>query len=751
MVNVINNLFHISTKDTSLILRVDESNHLVLDYYGKLIPNSDNYKAILEKWPFAHGSSTIVDTSITGSTSLDLISLEYSSIGKGDYNEPSLILKNEHGYVFDFTYDRYTYNKGQIKIKELPSPHGECEILTIFVSDKTANIALELNYFIFEETNIIARNIIIKNRSLGDVTILKAMSMQMELINDSYELINLFGGWACENNKEFTPIKHGIYINDSKTGNSSNRHNPFFMMKQKEASLNNGSVFAFNFIYSGNHYEMVELTTYEKVRLQIGINPYCFEKNLKVNDSHNMHQFINEHVIKENFKYISRPIIVNNWEATMMKFTESKLISIAKEAKNNGVEMFVLDDGWFINRNDDKNGLGDYEVDKNKLPSGLSGLAKKINKLGLKFGLWVEPEMVNEGSNLYKAHPDWAIKANNRKPALGRNQLVLDLTKKEVRIYILKSLDDLLNSANIEYIKWDMNRNMSDMEDSNGLAGGFFHNYILGLYQILDEITKRHPNVLFEGCASGGNRFDLGILSYMEQNWTSDDTDAYQRIKIQSGIALGYPLSVISNHVSGATSQQLLRKIPLETRFNVASFGIIGYEFDLKNLNSVERKELKSQILFYKKHRELLQFGDFYQLSFMEDRGFAIWEVISKDRSEAIIGYFNSLQTINHGITILKGINFIDDAIYQMDVREQKNNLKTFGNLVNMVSKVHLNEEGFLLDTMPGEKESYICSGAMINNGAIKLNQEWASIGFSEEVRVLGDFGSRLYYFKKIK
>ncbi len=776
MIYTNNNLFHLSTNETSLIIHVDESNHIVCDYYGFKIPTTNDYRGILEKWPFAYGSSVISNESVTKNTSLDLISLEYSSIGKGDYNEPSIIIKNEDGYVFDFTFDRFVSLKGEINLKTLPAPHGECEELVIYLSDKIENIAAELHYFVFEKANIIARNLVIRNRSNKDVSLLKAMSMQLEMINDDYELLNLYGGWACEANKSVQKINPGIYLNDSKTGFSSNRHNPFFVIKNKEATFNSGRVFGFNLIYSGNHYEMVELNTFNKLRIQIGINPYCFEKILGIGKdfvtpiaimsfsdkglnglSQNMHYFVNEHIVPLTFKGKEHPIIINNWESTMFKFNESKIVSLAKEAKKYDIELCVLDDGWFGKRDDDHAGLGDYNVNSKKLPHGLDGLAKKINKLGLKFGLWFEPEMVNVDSDLYRAHPDWAIKCKNRVPSEGRNQLVLDLTREEVQVYILKSLNNILDSANISYIKWDMNRNISDMQDILGRNGEFYHNYMIGLYAILKELNLRHPDLFIEMCASGGNRFDLGMLCYASQIWASDNTDAVQRMKIQSGLYLGYPQSVISCHVCGTTSQSELRVIPLSTRFNVACFGSLGYEFNLKDIIPVEEKVCKSQIKFYKEHRNLFQYGELYQLSDIDNDNKVFWEVISKDREEAVIGYFNILQDINHGTTILKACNFIDDAKYQIDVVQQDLSYKTFGNLVNNVSKVHINENGKLMYfishhfAMSGEKETYVVSGKMLNSFAVKLMQEWAGCGLSEKVRVLGDFGSRLFYIKHIK
>ena len=770
------NVFHLSTNDTSYILFVDKSNHVGLQYYGTILPILNDYEPIKEKLKYSYGTSVISENEENAQISLDYTTLEYSTPGRGDYNEPSIILKNNDGYIFDFVYDSYSLEKEEIKLKELPSPKGIFEHLTIKLIDKNTKISAELHYFLDEESNIILRNTKIINNSDEEIHVLKLMSMQLELQNKDFEILNLYGGWACENNKNFTKIGHGIFINDSKTGYSSHKHNPFFMIKEENADYNNGDVYAFNLIYSGNHYEMVELNTFDKVRIQNGINPYLFDKIIAPGESfespisvltysnkgmngcsQNMHKFINNHIVQDSYKFVEKPILINNWEATMMNFTENKVLSIVKEAKKYGIENFALDDGWFVGRNNDNGGLGDYEVDKKKLPHGLDHLAKKVKKNNMNFGLWVEPEMINENSNLYREHPDWIISNPKIAPNKGRNQFVLDLTRKEVRDYIIENIEKTLGSAEISYIKWDCNRHISDVFDKNGKHGEFLYNYMVGLYEILDKITANHPDLLIEMCASGGNRFDLGMLRYCSQIWTSDDTDAFERISIQSGIALGYPLSTISNHVSGYTSQQLLRKIPLETRFNVACFGVLGYEFDVNELSSVEKEMFKSEIDFYKEHRFLFQYGNFYQIQTFEKSKKTIWQVMNDDKSEAVIGMFNSLQEIKDGYDVLLGKDFIDDATYEITVRKQKHYVKEFGNLINQkLGKIHVSETGKLVDfanrhfALDAETEHYVVKGKLINSGAIKLKQEWKGTGFDDDVRLLGDFGSRLYYIKKI-
>ena len=774
MITYNNNIFHLKTKSTSYVFYINKTNHLIFEYYGKRLSHLDeSIEALKEKWPFAYGSSINYDEEVDPAYSLDLVSLEVSTIGKGDYREPSLKIRAKHGYVFDFTYVKHEITKEALTLPGLPLPRDASERLTITLYDEFAKVTLKLNYLVYENSDVIGRNLEFINEGQESVYLEKIMSMQLDLINDDYSLLNLYGGWISEGQKAITKLKPGIFINDSKTGASSNRHNPFFMLLAKKTTLHHGNAYAFNFIYSGNHYEMIEVTNYDKVRLQIGLNPYAFDYEVKAKEtfitplavmsfsskgingaSQNMHHFVNYHMIKKQFENYLRPVLINNWEATYFKFNEIKLLSLARKAKSLGIELFVLDDGWFKNRDDDTKALGDYEINKKKLPFGLDHLVKKINKLGLKFGLWFEPEMVSENSDLFRAHPDWIIGDLNRPLCKGRHQLVFDLSKKEVRDYLVENLDNVLKSANIEYVKWDCNRHISDFYSTSTRAGELLHKQVLGLYDVLERITSLHPNILFEGCSSGGNRFDLGMLYYMPQTWASDNTDGHQRLSIQSGYALAYPLSSIGAHVSASPSHQLLRKTPIDTRFNIACFGLLGYELDLTNLDNVETKAVKAQVAYYKLHRKLLQYGTFYQLAMVEEDGYTSWLVLSNDKKEAIIGYYNKLQVPNPKTTILKGVDFLDDELYLMEVRPQEHNIKLFGGLINMISPVRLNEDGFLVNrishfkTMPGEKESYLLSGSLVNNGGIKLNPEWAGVGYSDGVRILADFGSRLYHFR---
>jgi len=775
MIFVKNNIFHLQTKDTSYIMRVEDTKHLVLEYYGQRISLLENYEALYNKWTCGPGCSVIVDKELSKITNLDILTLEASTTGKGDYNSPSIILNNDDGYVFNFLFEKYVINKNKTisTLNNFPTPHKIDEELIITLVDKASDISIDLHYLVFSDSNIIARNIVIQNHAKKDVHILKAMSYELAINDNDFEVINLYGGWSGETKKEFTDIKHGLLVNDSKTGSSSNRHNPFFMLKNKEATFNNGDVYAFNLIYSGNHYESIEKSNLSQVRIMGGISPFCFDYVLKENEnfetpyavltysasglngaSQNMHKFVNNSIIPSNYANKARPILINNWEATYFKFTQAKLLSIAKKAKECGIELFVLDDGWFKNRNDDKGGLGNYEVNTKKLPSGLNGLAKKLNNLGLDFGLWFEPEMVSKDSDLFIKHPEYAISHPGFSLSEGRNQYCLNLTMKEVQDYIVDNVLATINSANIKYVKWDYNRPISDFYYKDN-SGEFFYRYMIGFYNILRRVTEGAPKVLFEGCASGGNRFDLGVLSYFHQNWASDNTDGLERNYIQSGLFLGYPQSCIGAHVSVSPSQSALRNTSIDTRFNVAAFGLLGYELNLNELTSVEIKAVKNQVKFYKEHRELLQYGTLYQFSFMEKSNHSEWMVMNSDHSEAIYGYYNGLQVMNPKTTCVHLSSFKENSLYSFKLRPQEHNLKEFGSMINFVLPIHMDPNGFIMNevskhkTMEAEKEDYIVDGAMLNNGAIKLTQEWCGTGFDNTIRFLGDFGSRLYYIKE--
>ena len=762
-------VFVLNTKDLSYVFHVDKTGLLLHDYFGKRIEIKDfNIEAIKQKVSCQKGTSTIYKEEINDQLSMDNTLLEFSFPHKGDYKNTPILLKSEKaGYTFDFSFDRYEIRKEPLDNKELPAPHDNDEELVIYLLDKANEVEVELHYVIFEESNVIARNMVINNKGNYSLHVLKALSMQLDLINREFELKNFVGGWASEMNEANQLLVSGIYIHESKTGFSSHKVNPLFLLKNKDASLENGDVYIFNLIYSGNHVSEVELTPYGYVRVESGINPFCFDYELKEKESFktpyavftfsdkgingarvNMHKFVNEHVIASRWKEALRPVVINNWEATYFKFTESKVINIAKKAKEYGAELFVLDDGWFSTRNDDCHGLGDYWINKKKLPGGLKGLAKKVNKMGMQFGLWFEPESVNPQSDLYNAHPEWAIKSENIAPSLARHQLLLNLGNEDVQVYIIENISKILDEAHIEYIKWDMNRHMSDLPNVAN-AGEFYHRYILGLYRVLRTLTEKYPHVLFEGCASGGNRFDLGILSYCPQIWASDDTDAHERLNIQNGYLYGYPQSTLSNHVSSTHNHQTLREMSIDSRYNVASFGVLGYELIFSEMSKFEREQCKKLIEVYKKYRDVFQYGELRACP--STNGHIVWQVTNKEKTKCIVGEFASLQTITPKESLLITVGLNDNKEYSVSNVLVPHNIKEYGGLVNMILPFHVNPNGKIVDiaskfiTMPSEIDKYVVSGSILNNKGLVLNPEWSASGTNEHVRVLRDFGSRLY------
>lgn len=770
MVTKQGSFFLLSTAHTSMLLYVNEVGKLTCQYYGVLLDPKADFAPLTRNHNFAIGTSVLADESKSQSISNDFIKNEYSTPLLGGYSSPSLVLTGEKTAVFDFRYESDSIRK-PVAITNLPTPHGADEELVISCLDKASRVQIRLHYFVFRTNDVIGRYLEIVNSDDSSLYIEKACSYELTLANHGDKFITTYGSWANEGNREEGTIKHGRYCINSDSGSSGNRHNPFFMVQERGASRYEGSSYAFNLVYSGNHEESLELDAYNNLHIEAGISPLCFKKKLAPHESFStpmgimsysengltgvsirMQRFVSDCVIAKEWADKPRPIVYNNWEGTGFAFTKRKIVSLMKKAATLGVELFVLDDGWFGTRNDDSHGLGDWVCNEKKIPGGLASLAKAANDLGMKFGIWMEPEMVNPSSDLYKNHPDWVISDGIHKPLLGRHQLTLDLTKKEVRDYVVTSVSNVLASAPISYLKWDMNRPMADISYKNGFSS-FSYDYIVGLYEVLSKIVTAFPDVLLENCASGGNRFDLGMLSYFPQSWMSDDTDSYQRTLIQSGLCLGYPVSVSSNHVAAKTSNQLLRLTSLDTKFDVACFGILGYELDLGDITPVDEKTIKSQISYYKNHRQLCQHGDFLVLSDFSEGELASFELIKGD--EALVGQYKRLasMTPEEGRLIVKGLE--KDAEYSYASRQEGLSLHKFGNLINYVSPVHLSPDGALLTLIANrhEMKSEIDSGMLVGSafstsGAI-LSEEWMGLGYNEKTRLLGDFGARIYYIKK--
>ncbi|MBQ8321691.1 MAG: alpha-galactosidase [Clostridia bacterium] len=774
MISIKDNVFKLDTKDTSYVFSVTEKGHLEHIYYGARLAEQD-YTALRLKNEIQLGS-TVEYEADTPVYSLDTTLLEYSGVGKGDFrHSPTELIMPDGTFVTDFIYESSRVLDGSYTTPTLPTAYGDGETLEITLSDrKYSDIKLKLNYTVYYGTNVIARNTELINGSQGEVYIRKLMSLMVDFADSEYDLLTFDGSWAKEAHEHRRSIEYGIYVNDSTTGSSSNRHNAGVMLASRGADNDHGGAYAFNLVYSGNHYTAVEKAPFDTLRIMSGINPHCFLWRLKTGESFvtpqavmsfgdkglnsvsaNMHAFVNEHIVRGEYKSAERPVVINNWEATFFNFNCRKLHSLAGRAKKLGVEMFVLDDGWFGARSDDTAGLGDWVVNKKKLPGGIKRLSRRINKLGMKFGLWFEPECVNQNSDLYRAHPEWALKVEGRHVSFGRNQMVLDLSRPEVCDYIIDSVDKVLCESNIEYVKWDYNRHISDMQSSYlKNQGELYHRYILGLYRILDEIFyKRHPNILFESCSSGGNRFDLGMLCYSPQIWTSDNTDPIERLDIQSGIYRLYPQSTVSAHVSMAPHQQTLRDTPLSTRFNVACFGVLGYELDFSELTRAELRAIKEQIAFYKEQRRTLQYGRL-RIHNTKDKTRYTFSITAD--GECIVGLFQNHIGACPGRDILRVEHLDAEKEYTVRSVKQYLRIKRFGALIKHIVPFKINTGGALVRLvdknfeMTDGCEEYTVRGDALISG-INLAMQYEGTGYSDKLRILGDYGSNLYIIKEKK
>lgn len=761
--------FYIETKNTSYVFYINKHNHLEHIYYGNKVEPFKNIEDHLLQYEFELGSSTSYSEDSKGYM-LDKTLLEVSTYGKGDYREPTMHIELPDGSrTLDFTYQTHQIIKNK-HIEKMPQA-TKTETLEIKLS--SLDVDLYLYYTAFEDEDIILRNMELVNNNELPIILDKALSFNLDMLNKEYTLSKLDGAWIRERHISDTFLTKGTIRFDSKKGVSSSDHNPFFILKEKHTLEDYGNCIGVGLIYSGNFEANIEISPHNLLRINMGINSFDFRYKLESNErfiapetvltysnkglnklSQNFHDLINNHIVKNNKE---RPILVNNWEATYFDFNQKKLLAIAKKAKKLGIELFCLDDGWFGRRNDDFSSLGDWYYNKKKLPRGVKGIANKINKLGLDFGIWVEPEMINEDSDLYKDHPDWVVKTKTLNPSLGRNQLLLDLTNTKVSGYLKETLHTLFSSANITYVKWDMNRNFSDVY-SNNLSvdeqGKFAHLYTLALYDILDYLTTEFPHILFESCSSGGNRFDMGMLYYMPQTWTSDNTDSYERALIQEGTSLIYPLSTISNHVSGDRSHQVLRHTPIESRFNVASFGVLGYELDLSKLTKIDEFIIKKQVAFYKQHRNLLQYGTLTRISSVKDSNYTIWQVTNKEKTEALVLYFQDKALPNPSHQTLK-VTGLEDGLYTVTNREQYMNIRTTGSLVNHVLPIKLKVNGFLLNMIANRfkyKEDQFTkqlTSAQLEHCELILHHTFTGTGTNDSVMILPDYGSRIFHIKK--
>lgn len=771
MISVTDRVFRIDTKNSTYIFRLTkfmQPEHL---YYGRRLPGVVDIDALRTKTEAGFGTSVAYDPS-EPSYSLDHITLEYSGIGRGDYRMSPLEIKMPDGtFITDFVYDSHEITDGSVAVNGMPGGRGGDKTLAVRLKDVKFDIYLTLFYTVFYDRDVITRRVRIETG--GRVVIRKAMSYLVDFPGTDFTLYTLTGGWIKEAHLKQNRLVSGTYVHESTAGLSGNRANPAFIIARTGASEDYGDCYGFNLLYSGNHYSAVQVSEAGLLRVMSGINPHCFEWELEngafdtpeailsyscggLNGlSKNMHDFINNHIIPSMYRGSARPVLYNSWESISFDVSERKIMRQARLAKKLGIELLVLDDGWFTGRNDDKGGLGDWVVDRKKLRGGLRRLAQRIGRLGMRFGLWFEPEMVNRGSRLYAGHPDWIVSVPGRAPCESRNQFVLDLCNTEVTDYIIARVSDILSNADISYVKWDCNRNISDMF-SEGLAnqGEFFHRYILGLYRVLDALTARFPGVLFESCASGGNRFDAGMLYYFPQAWASDDTDPIERLKIQGGLSMLYPLSAIGAHVADVPSMQVLRNAPLCTRFNVAAFGVLGYEMDLYSLTPAERREVCAQIKMYKQYRTVFQYGSFYRIPVANNR--LAWMCVSEDKRTAVAGFFQTLAEAapKYDVLRLKGLD--ENLTYEMMTVPSSLPLNVFGYLIKHALPVKLRHDGFIMRTvskffmLKNSVERYTAGGGMFMSAGVRLSQQFSGTGYTKDIRLLKDFGSQIYILNAV-
>lgn len=682
--------FHLKTEKTSYILKVLKSDHLSHLYWGRKISNN-NLDYLFEKsyWPSFYANIDSVDN-----FQLEAVTQEYPTYGNTDLRSPAIELQFEDGStITDLKYDGHKIYRGKSSLKGLPSTYveseEEAETLEIYLKDKLKNVKVILTYSVFEAFDAVTKSVKIINESEEEVSILRALSANVDFREDDFDFIHLSGAWGRERHIIRTELRSGMQSIESRRGASSHSQNPFIALARKDANEQNGEVYGFSLVYSGNFIAATEVDTYNKARVQIGINPFDFKWILEKGEefqtpeavlvyspdgltgmSHIYNNLYGKRLCKGTYRDKVRPILINNWEATYFDFNETNIKEIAKEAAKLGIELFVLDDGWFGKRNDDTTSLGDWFVNEEKIKGGLQKLSKEINDMGLQFGLWFEPEMVSPSSELYKKHPDWCIHVPGRNRSTARNQLILDLSREEVCDRIIKAVSEVLESASISYVKWDMNRNMTEI-GSLGLPPKrqreTAHRYMLGLYRILEEITCKFPNILFESCSGGGGRFDPGMLYYMPQTWTSDDTDAIERLKIQFGTSLVYPSAAMGCHVSAVPNHQVGRITPIETRGIVAMAGNFGYELDITKLSEKEKEKIKNQVQLYKEIRETIQFGDLFRLLSPFEGNVAAWMNISKDKQEIVVSYVRQYAEPNKYNKSLKLRGLENEAKYKID------------------------------------------------------------------------------------
>lgn len=683
--------FKLDTKNSSYIIGIaDEEGFIGHAYYGAKISDADADCLLrMEEEPFPPSK----DPGNRGAF-LDAFFMEYPGSGVGDYRESAIEIRDHNGNcAIQPCYRSHRIYQGKPGIAGLPATFGkkeECMTLELTAYDRVLDLELALLYSVFADSEVIARSVRIVNRSEYPIYLEKVMSMSLDMDQRDYRMLSLHGRWAEERNMEYRTIGYGRQNVGSFRGKSSHQEHPFLALVSETATQEQGEVYGFHFVYSGNFYAGIEKSQYDSLRISMGIHPENFCWQLKPGEvfdapeallvyssnglgemTRSFHDLFREHLIRSPYGKKKRPVLINNWEGTYFDFDAEKLLAIARRARQAGIEMLVMDDGWFGHREDERSSLGDWQVNEKKLGTSLKELADGINRIGLKFGIWFEPEMISPDSRLYRKHPDWAIALPGRKPCLSRNQYVLDLSCPEVVDFVYESVAEVLRSANVEYVKWDMNRQLSDLGSvylGKENQGELSHRYVLAVYELQERLIAEFPHLLLENCSSGGGRFDPGMLYYSPQIWCSDITDAISRLAIQEGTALLYPLCTMGAHVTDCPDHVAGRNVPFETRGHIALSGTFGYELDITKLSDEELEMIPKQIALYHQYQDLICRGDYYRIASWQKNGFYdCYEVAAKDRSEALITFVQVLARPNKRSVRIRLLGLAPDKKYRVE------------------------------------------------------------------------------------
>lgn len=717
-ITVKDKIFNLETENTLYQMKVDRFGVLNHLWYGE---KTDCCMDYLLDYPDAGFSGNIYEAENERTYSLNTLPQEYSTSGVGDFRISAISVTHEDGSnALDLRVREYQIKKGKYEIPGLPAVYAkedEAETLEITLKDTATEAEVILKYGVFEKEDVITRSVVVKNSGKTPIVINKVHSMCLDIPYGDWEWMHFYGRHTMERQAERVPVLHGISESSSSRGTSSHHQNPAVLLCEKDCTETNGHCIGAALMYSGGFQAQVEKDQLEQVRLVMGIHPDTFEWTLEAGEafytpevilscsttgfaklSQNFHHIIRNHVCRGTYQLSSRPVLINNWEATYFDFNEEKILNIARQASKLGIDMMVLDDGWFGKRDDDCSGLGDWFVNEKKLNGGLKALVEKINAMGMKFGLWFEPEMVSEDSDLYRNHPDWAIQIPGRKPMRSRYQLVLDMSNPEVVDYLYGVMSAILRENHIEYVKWDMNRSISDWYTATLFRGRQMempHRYVLGLYELLEKLTSEFPDVLFEGCSGGGGRFDAGMMYYCPQIWCSDDTDAHERTFIQYGTSFFYPTSTVGSHVSAVPNHQTGRITSIETRGVVAMAGSFGYELDLNQLSEEEKTVVAKQVTHYKEYQSLIYNGDYYRLANPFEDGMSAWSWISEDKKTILV----------QGVLFRAKPNVLRKTLRLMGL-EAKKNYKIAGT-EEVYTGVALMSGGVLLQRAVGDDVSF--------------------------------------------